>query len=141
MDNSVSIIFGVPEYGWLPVSFDYQDFHLNFDASDALNDSIDELFNMVTQMQDNEVRRTTWWLEPWAYFFDLEKERQDFKLTINQTNDLHDKSADCTQLISIIGNDKEIIEPFRIAPRQFSSQTYEENHWPFNLDKDKIQSL
>ncbi|MEA4917265.1 hypothetical protein [Proteiniphilum sp.] len=73
MDNSISITFGTPKHGWLPIDFHYQDFHLDFDASDALNDPIEELYNAVTNLQDNELKRITWWLEPSAYFLTLKE--------------------------------------------------------------------
>jgi hypothetical protein len=141
MDNSILITFGAPKHGWLPVDFRYKDFHLDFEASDVLNDPIEELFCAVTKIQDNEIRRITWWLEPGAYFFDFEKKGQFLTLTIIETDDLHSKNIDNAQLITITGNDKEMFEPIRISLRQFSSKTYEENHWPYYLDKNKIQSL
>jgi hypothetical protein len=141
MDNSISFTFGTPKHGWLPVDFHYKGFHLEFGASDALNDPIEELFNSVTKIKDNEAKRITWWLEPGAYFFDFEKKGKDFTLTILETDDLHNQSADNTQLIKITGDNKEIIEPFRSALRHFSSHTYEETQWPYSLDKNQIKSL
>jgi hypothetical protein len=141
MDNSISIVLGIPKNGWLPVGFHYKGFHLDFAASDVLNDPIEELCNVIAQLQDDEVKRTTWWLEPASYFFDFERKGQSLVLTISETDDLHDESAAKTQLIKITGDDKEIFEPFRNVLKQFSSQTYEENHWPYNLDKNKIKDL
>lgn len=141
MDKLFSIELGIPEHGWLPVDFHYNDFHIDFAASDVLNDPTEELYNTVTKLQNNEVRRTTWWLEPGAYFFDFERKGQNITLTIIETDDLHDERSIKKQLIRITGDDKEILEPFRFVLKQFSSQTYEENHWPYNLDKNKISSL
>lgn len=95
----------------------------------------------VTRLQDNEVRRTTWWLEPGAYFFDFERKGQVYTLTIIETDDLHDETAENKQLMKITGEEDLVIKPFRIVLRQFSSQTYEENHWPYNLNKTKIKDL
>ena len=141
MDNLISIVLGTPKHGWLPVDFHYKDFHLDFAASDVLNDPTEELFNAVTELQDNEVKRTTWWLEPASYFFDFERKGQSIVLTIIETDDLNDESAANRQLIKITGDNNEIFVPFRNALKQFSSQTYEENHWPYNLDKNKIKDL
>ncbi len=141
MDNSISIVFGIPEHGWLPVDFHYKDFHLEFDASDVLNDPTEELYSAVKKLQDNEIKRITWWLEPGAYFFDFERKGQIITLTIIETDDLHDESSAQTELIKITGNDKGIIEPFRNLLKQFYLQTYEENHWPYNLDKSKIEEI
>ena len=141
MDNSISIVFRAPKHGWLPVDFHYKDFHLDFAASDVLNDPTEELYSAVTKLQDNEIKRITWWLEPGAYFFDFERKCQVITLTIIETDDLHDESAARTELIKITGDDTEIIEPFRIVLRHFTSHTYEVNHWPYNLDKNKTKDL
>lgn len=141
MDKLFSIELGTQEHGWLPVKFHFNDFHLAFTASDVLNDPTEELYNTVSKLQDNEVRRITWWLEPGAYFFDFEKKGQIITLTIIETDDLHNGSSEKKQLITITGNDNEILEPFLVVLKQFFSQTYEENQWQYNLDKNKIRSL
>jgi hypothetical protein len=141
MNYSISIILGNPEHGWLPVDIHYRNFHLDFDASDVLNDPIEELYNLATKLQDNELRRITWWLEPRAYFFDFTRKGQLIDLTIVETDDFNRDSAEKKELITITGSDKEVIEPFRIALRNFFSQTYEEKHWPYNMDKNKINNL
>ena len=96
---------------------------------------------MITKFQDNVVKRTIWWLEPAAYYFDFERKGKIIGLTIIETDDLHNESAAMNKLITIWGNDKEIFEPFRIVLKQFSLQTYEEIHWPCNLDKYQISNL
>jgi hypothetical protein len=141
MDNSISIKLGIPEHGWLPVDFRFKDFHLDFAASDVLNDPIEELYDVVTNLQDNELKRITFWLEPGAYFFEFERTGKGISVTIIQTEDIHNESAIKSILRTIIGNDKEIIEPFRTELKHFSLQIYEENHWPYNLDKNKIKNL
>ena len=53
MDNSISVELGQPEHGWLPVEIHYKDFHLNFAASDVLNNPTEELYNPVIKLNDN----------------------------------------------------------------------------------------
>lgn len=141
MENSISIEFGKPEHGWLPVDFLYKDLHLVFPASDALNDPTEELYDAITQLQDHEVKRTIWWLEPGVYFFDYERKGQRITLTVIETNDLHDEHAENKTLLKITGDEIEIMEPFRVALRKFASQTYEEYHWPYHLDQTKLKDL
>jgi len=59
MSDNISITFGTPEHGWLPIDFHYKDFYLNFDASHCLNDPIGELYTAVTELQNNETKRIT----------------------------------------------------------------------------------
>lgn len=141
MYNSISIAFGTPKHGWLPVNFHHKDFHLNFDASDVLNDPIEEIYNVVAKLQDGEHRQVIWWLEPGAYFFDIEKKGQTILLTISETEDLHSENANKTFLHSIAGDNEQIINPFRIALKQFCLQTHEGSHWPYYLDKHRIEGL
>ncbi len=141
MAKLFSIVLGNPEHGWLPVDFHYNDFHLEFAASDVLNDPTEELFKAITKLGDNETRRITWWLEPGAYFFDFERKGQIITLTIIETSDLHNESCEEKKLMRIKGDEKEILRPFHSVLKQFYSQTYEENHWPYKLDKDKMNSL
>lgn len=70
-ENDFFISFGVPKHGWLPVTFRHKGFILDFDASDALNNPIEELFNLTISPQANEKRTVTWWLEPAAYLFNF----------------------------------------------------------------------
>jgi len=141
MDNQISVVIGKPEHGWLPMDFHYNDFHLDFAASDVLNDPIEELYIAITKLESSEVSRTTWWLEPAAYFFDFKRKGQSIVLTIIETEDLHKENGYKKQLITVVGDEKNILEPFRVALRQFASQTYEEKHWPYKLDENKIRNL
>jgi hypothetical protein len=110
-------------------------FHLNFDASNALNDPIEELTIVTTQLKDDETKRITWWLEAPAYYFDFAKKGQNFTLTIYETDDLHNDLIEPKLLFSISGNEKEIIEPFSIALKNFSSLKYEKFHWYDNIEE------
>ncbi|WP_210463128.1 hypothetical protein [Rufibacter roseolus] len=141
MENSISIKLGPPEYGWLPIDFRFADFHLDFAASDVLNDPIEELYEVVTKLKDNELKRIIFWLEPAAYFFDFKRNGEIITLTIIEKDDLNIESSKESTLILISGNYKEIIAPFRTELKRFSLQVYEENHWPYKLETNKINDL
>ncbi len=136
MDNSILITFGEPKHGWLPVIFHHRKFHLDFEASDVLNDPTEELIEAITNQSG--IKRVTWWLEPAAYYFEIEKNEQNVTLTIIETDDINNESAEEKLLIKIIGSEKEIIEPILNSLKQFSSKEYEEIHWPYHLGKKKI---
>lgn len=138
MDNTVSVIFGKPHHGWLPVSFHYKEFQLDFEASDVLNDPIEEVCALVAELKDNECKRITWWLEPAAYFFDVVRKGSSYSLAIIETEDLHNEQAAKTQLISITGEFNEIMEPFRMAVKHFAAQTFDEMHWPYKYEMDNL---
>lgn len=136
MDNNILITLGRPAYGWLPVVFRYKDFQIDFDASNVLNDRIDELTYVTTQLQDNETKRITWWLEAPAYYFDITKNDNSFSLTISYSDDLFDKVTEPKLLQTIKGNEDEIIEPLRLALKHFETLTYEKQHWYGDNDEN-----
>ncbi|MCC6760182.1 MAG: hypothetical protein IT252_03155 [Chitinophagaceae bacterium] len=121
MYTPISITLGSIIYGWLPVDFRYKDFHLDFEASDVLNDPVDELQLVATTLQHNETQRVTFWLEAPAYFFDFKKLDDNYRLTILYTDDLNDKSIVPEILHSIEGNENEIIMPLRKALSEYES--------------------
>ncbi len=138
MDNSILIRFGTPKHGWLPVVFHHKNFQLHFEASDGLNDPIGELFSAVTQ---NGLLRVTWWLEPAAYFFDIDKDGDNVTVNIMETEDIHDETVTEKLLAEIVGSKMEIIDPILNSLRQYSSKDYDENHWPYKLEKEKLKNL
>jgi len=64
-------------------------------------------------------------------------------LTVSFTYDLHPNKGEIEREVEkiIIGDYNQIIKPFLTAIKKFSSQTYEQEHWPFNLDQNKIGKL
>lgn len=137
MDDFISITLGTPKYGWLPVAFRYKDFQINFDASNVLNDPIDELTYVTTQLRDKETKRITWWLEAPAYFFDITKNDNNFSLTIFYSDDLLDNVTKPKLLMRIKGSKDEIIEPLRLALKHFETLTYEKQHWYGDYDEEE----
>jgi hypothetical protein len=85
MNNSIAIEFGIPDHGWLPVDLNYGDFHINFDASNVLNDPVNELCEVLSDLQYYKSGEVTWWLEPGAYFFDFQKCDSTYTLLISLT--------------------------------------------------------
>ena len=137
MDKSVSIFFGTPKHGWLPVDFLYDDFKIDFEASDALNYPLEELCDFIINSNTIKTGQVIWWLEPFTYFFDFEKTESDYVLKISQADDVEEKR----ELIKTIqGSFDEILFPFVKSLTAFCGQTYEENHWP-NIDKNKFNKL
>jgi hypothetical protein len=143
MDESLFISFGKPEHGWLPVDLSFDDYSINFQASDVLNDPINELCETILGLQENKGGEITWWLEPGAYFFRIEKKDLDFALTISETYDLHPDNREVERKLikTITGDYNQIVVPFKYAIKQFSAQIYEVKHWPYSCDKNKLNSL
>lgn len=135
MSESIYVHFGIPKYGWLPVNFNYDEFHIEFDASDGLNDPIGELYHAILNIQAGELKEITWWLEPGAYYFLLKEDNSNYLLTILESDDIHSVEESKKTLIEISGNYEEIIFPIKKAILDFSSKNYDEQHWSYIVEK------
>gem|GEM_PF-88308 len=133
-NDRVHVSLCVPRHGWLPVTFRYQDFQLDFDASDVLNNPVEELYNAAFRLGDSDSRIVTWWLEPAAYLFEFERKANIITLKIIEQAHLHDDESSKKLLQSITGTDMEILEPIRTALRQFLPLKHEEIDWPYDFD-------
>ncbi|UPQ78589.1 hypothetical protein M0M57_13280 [Flavobacterium azooxidireducens] len=129
MNNSISIKFGEPLHGWMAVDIYYQDFHLNFNASNVLNNPISELSTIINNIKDNDLQRIVWWLEPGAYFIDIQKNGEIFSLKIIETGNLHNSNSSKSEIITIQGNENQILKPIFKELHHFYSQNYHEKHW------------
>ena len=138
MDDSIFITLGIPQHGWLPVSFRHMDLDLSFYASDVLNDPLAELYKAITHLREQECRQVTWWLEPGAYIFEMVKRGPNIVLTIFETDHLHDDKAKRTMIQTINAPGSEIIQPFRIALTQFCAGQYEVRDWRYKPDMGQL---
>jgi hypothetical protein len=141
MNNPLYVRFGIPKHGWLPVDISYEDFHLDLEASDGINDPTEELYNVIMALPGTTPKEVTWWMEPGAYFFLFVRKRDAITLTISETDDLHDQQAERRIIHTFDGDSKQIIEPFRKALVQFYSQEFKKGLWASQLDKHMIEKL
>lgn len=141
MNNLITINLGTPKHGWLPVNFRYREFHLEFDASDVLNDPVADLYHLIIHITDNGPKEIIWWLEPAAYLFTFNKDQENIILTITETSNLHNANATKIILTTIVVEAQKMLASFRKAIKDFYSQTWTEEHWPHSLDKNKIKNL
>lgn len=143
MDKSISITFGTPKHGWLPVDLYYGDYSISFEASDVLNNPVNELCETILSLQNNKAGEIIWWLEPGAYFFRIEKKELNFILIISETHDLHSDNGEVERklITTITGDYKQIVVPLKSAIKRFCAQIYEEKHWPYSCDKNKLNRL
>lgn len=138
MPNSISIIFGEPSHGWLPVKFIHKEFKLDLDASDVLNDPVAELYDAVMNINYGRQSKITWWLEPYTYFFRLQFNEKEYTLTITEARDIDGKEEDTYKCS---GNYNEIIKPCINAILALYSRPIKKDHWPYNLSKQKLKKL
>jgi len=94
MKEPLIITFGKPHHGWLPVTFRAGSVNLEIEASDVLNNPLDELYNSIKRLLEHKTGEVTWWLEPYTYFFYFERTGpKDFRLTISEADDIEGKRS------------------------------------------------
>lgn len=139
MNQPLTLKFGIPSHGWLPVDLKAGSLHLNFHASDVLNNPLDELYISIKRLLEHKTGEVTWWLEPYTYFFYFERTgTKDFRLTISEARHI-DKEKQ--QVEAFEGTYKELIAPMRKALLDFCELEYDERQWPFGYKKEDVEKL
>lgn len=141
MDKSVNVKIGTPSHGWLPIDFYYDELRLDIHASDVLNDPIEEIYKTIVRLREGKTGQIICWLEPAAYYFYFETKDNVYTLTISEADDIDDVEDNRKIIKVITGNYKQIVTPFKKALIEFCSKTYEEEQWPYTLDKNKLIQL
>ncbi len=141
MKNRNYIEIGKPKHGWLPIEVRLPNFELIFGASDVLNDPLQELLDGMIDLNSGRSAKIVFWLEPSAYFFRFERLDAKYTLTISETNYMNDID-DVGEIIKVIqGNYKQIIFPIVNTLVEFSTYSYENEHWPSALDLRKLEQV
>ncbi len=139
MKEPLVLTFGEPHHGWLPVVCKAASLNLQFEASAVLNEPLEELYAAIKRVLAYKSGPVTWWLEPDAYFFYIERTGpKDFRLTVSEADDI-DKER--RELLVLEGSYKELIAPVRKALLAFCDLEYEKKHWPLSFTKADIEML
>jgi len=72
LQNKLTVRFGVPEHGWLPVMFQAGDFELQFAASNVPNNPLADLCSTLVLVLQGVSAEVRWHLEPDWYYFRFE---------------------------------------------------------------------
>ena len=67
--QEIDISFQVPEHGWLPVHLRLDDFQIDIEALDVMNDPIAEMLDLIAYciLPSREKALVYFWLEPAGY--------------------------------------------------------------------------
>ena len=136
IEEPISVIFGTPEQGWLPVNINSSKYKLNIDVSDVPVNPIEILCDVLLDV-DTKKGEVWWNLEPEAVFFEFEKLAENYQLTIASAG-----SEESPRIVEMIieGTFQDVVEPFITALVLFHSKPYDEKQWP-SVDIRKINRL
>jgi len=81
-NKKLTLEFGVPEHGWLPIKIAFNDFSLEFEASDVPANPIDQLISSLISVTKGLKAEVWWHLEPAYYYFEFERFGEEYKINI-----------------------------------------------------------
>lgn len=137
--SKIDIEFGIPEHGWLPMSFRYQGFELELEISDVPQNPIVQLCDALIQINKGITRptRIIWHLEPYCYYLQLELVKSRYKIIISESDEL-DATAKITK--EIAGDFDSIVMPLYRGLKRFWSKESKPPHWE-QPEPGKIKEL
>lgn len=124
-----------PKHGWIPISINYEDFELAFEASDVPNNCINELAGSIILASNKIDTSTNFHLEPDWYIFNFIIQNDIYRLKI-----LEKEESTIKEIIKIDGSFNEIIIPFQRELKKVFTFEFNEPDWP-ELDQKKLDKL
>ena len=118
-----------PAHGWLTVTFTTADAKVEVDASDALNNPLQDLVTALDDVLRGRSARVTWFLEPGEFVLALDPIGEDVALRLISFEFLSD-GKDGTVKLSVSGSRAAILEPLCRLVREVNAGGHPENAWP-----------
>ncbi len=141
MENSgkLHVEFGIPEHGWLPTIFQYQDYKLELEISDVPLDPMVQLCDALIEINKGikEPSIIIWHLEPYCYYLQLMTVDRQYKAVILESDEFESLSKVSKE---ILGSFESIILPLYRGLKKFWSQSYNKPHWD-ELNSERIDEL
>ncbi|WP_210465382.1 hypothetical protein [Rufibacter roseolus] len=135
--EKLKIELGAPEHGWLPVNLAFENFDLQFEASDVPANPVDQLITSLRNVIKG-IKTEVWWhLEPQGYYFEFERIGNEYSIGIYFANsDISDRR----KVFVLTGSFNSLILPIYRAILKFIDKSYEEINWP-KTHKSEIEKL
>jgi hypothetical protein len=124
---ALTIKFGKPNHGWLPINFQAGGFILKLDASDVPVNPLELLCEALIVVPSGGDAEVLWFLEPTACWFHFQHDSEAITLTITESPNWQHGGV-C--ILRLTGSVKEILLPFYKGLKEFSAQGYRRPHWP-----------
>ena len=136
----LKIEFGIPEHGWLLMNFQWEDFSLELDLSNVPTDPMEQLCDTLIQISSGipNPTKVIWHLEPYCYYFELKKLKENYKVTISESDEFESKPVRLVKEFE--GNYDQIILPLYRSIKRFNSYSYKKPHWD-EMNSKHIQEL
>jgi hypothetical protein len=123
--SNLTVTFGKPEHGWLPVSIQLGEKRLEFDASDVPVNPVDELVEALLAVMDG-YPKTVWWnLESLSYTFHFTPQygEVEFRITFEGYSGVED-------IMAVTLPRQEMLSSFWSAIQTLLAYKLGEHDWP-----------
>jgi hypothetical protein len=135
--EKLRIEFGTPEHGWLPVKIAFNDFNLEFEASDVPANPIEQSILSLRSVIKG-IKAEVWWhLEPEGYFLEFKKFDDDYTLS---TFFAKSENSDRKMEFKVNGSYESLILPIYRAIKKLADQKHDPQNWPA-IDKTELDKL
>ncbi len=135
------IIFelGQPHAGWVPVKLHHLKHNFQFEGSVVPNNPIEELMSAIILICDGVTKTSqiTWNLEPYCYYFQFEKDDDNYMLSVSESDDFQGPQK-LTHKIK--GTFDQIILPIYRALRNFETYEFSDRAWP-EIKKERSMKM
>ena len=137
--EKISLEFGIPNHGWLPILFKFADFKLEIEISDIPLNPMTRLCDSLIQLLKgiNQPEIIPWHLEPHCYYLQLKKTDTNYKVIILESKNLNSPTK---SVFETNGNFKTIILPIYRSLKKFYSKAYQPPDWE-RIETRKIEEL
>ncbi|HEY9106995.1 MAG TPA: hypothetical protein VIN58_09980 [Roseateles sp.] len=118
-----------PVHGWLTVRFVTPEASVEVDASDALNNPLQDLVAALDDVLRGDSASVRWFLEPGAFVLDLAPDDQGVSLRLTLCRDSLEGN-DGEQALHIVGPQSAILAPLCRLIRSVETGNHPNTAWP-----------
>ncbi len=128
-----------PEHGWLTVSFVTPGTSVEVDASDALNNPLQDLVTALDDVLGGNPASVRWFLEPGAFVLNLVPDGQSVALHLTLCRDSLEGN-DGERALHLVGPREAILAPLCRLVRSVETGSYPSSAWP-RTDVTPLQGI
>ena len=119
----LTIRFGEPCHGWLPVVIKYGDITEEFLSSNIPVDSVTALWDIINSAISGVGGEVWWHLEPSGYYLSITKEKDMYFVDLKFSE--KSRTDDRDDVFNFVGSFEEVILPIWRAIKEFYSHKYD----------------
>ena len=126
--SKIKLEFRVPKHGWLPTTFECEDFELDIVVSDVPVNPISQLCDSLIQLAKGikSPDKVLLHLEPYCYYLQLKRLKDRYVVIILEAEGIGIAREETFQ---IEGDFDTIVLPVYRGIKKFASQAYKPPHW------------